>query len=92
MRHPDRTSDTVPTEHPVRPAGDDTVQVMLAGAPDLMTTEEVAALLKVSTSTVIGWSQHAGLTALRIGTRVHRFRREDVHDFLVNTASQEQAR
>lgn len=48
----------------------------------LLKTEQVAAILGLSPVTIRKWQAHQGLKAVRIGTRLVRFRWGDVVDFL----------
>lgn len=62
----------------------DVVDALLEGAPDLLTTEEVADLLRVTQPTVLGWCRKSGLRSIAVGSRVRRVRRADLRDFLIN--------
>lgn len=55
-------------------------------SPDLLTTEEIANVLRVSTSTVVRWATDEGLTCIQVGPRLHRFPKWAVKDFLTTTA------
>src|SRR5699024_10451507 len=59
----------------------------LESEPELMTTEEVAALFNVTPSTVLGWVSDGGLTSIRIGTSLHRFPTAQLRQFVDNSRS-----
>lgn len=58
---------------------------LLAGVPDVLTTEEVAELMRVERPTVLRWANEYGLKVLSIGTRVKRIRKEDLREFLLHS-------
>lgn len=51
-------------------------------APEVMTRDEVAAVFGVHPSTVTRWMQRGLLRRLRIPSGQHRYRREDIEQFL----------
>lgn len=52
-------------------------------SPELLTTTEVAELLRVTPSTVIRWVESGKLPGIRAGAGAHwRFRRADVEQLL----------
>ena len=53
-----------------------------ADAQELLTTQEVATLCRVTPSTVARWAKAGILPALTIGPRTLRFRRADVDALL----------
>jgi len=55
-------------------------------SPNLLTTEEIAKVLRVSTSTVVRWATDKGLKCIQIGPRLHRFPKWAVKEFLTTTA------
>lgn len=59
---------------------------ILDTAPELMTTEEVAQLLRVSTATVIRWVAHHDLRCVQVGSKLHRFPKWCVQEFVATTA------
>lgn len=59
------------------------VDALLQDAPDLMTSEEVATLLRVNPVTVSRWMREHGLKGISIGARLKRFRKVDVREFLL---------
>jgi len=61
------------------------VESLLDGLPDVLTTEEVANLMRVDTSTVIRWSRDYGLRIIAIGPRLRRIRLEDLREFLLTS-------
>jgi len=61
------------------------VESLLDGLPDVLTTEEVAQLMRVDSSTVIRWSRDYGLRLIAIGPRLKRVRIEDLRDFLLHS-------
>jgi len=58
---------------------------LLAGVPDVLTTEEVAELMRVERPTVLRWANEYGLKVLSIGTRIKRIRKEDLREFLLHS-------
>lgn len=61
------------------------VDALLNEAPNVMTSEELADLLKVKPATVARWSRDFGLKAISIGLRMKRFTKKDVRDFLLSS-------
>jgi excisionase family DNA binding protein len=55
-------------------------------SPDILTTEEVANVLRVSTSTVVRWATDEGLSCIQVGPRLHRFPKWSVKEFLGTAA------
>jgi excisionase family DNA binding protein len=60
------------------------VDALLSEAPDLITPEELAALMRVNPSTVTRWVRDYGLIAISLGPRLKRFRKEDVREFILH--------
>jgi excisionase family DNA binding protein len=50
--------------------------------PDLLTAEEVARMLRVSTNTIRRWASLGVIPSVRLPTGVYRFRREAVQKLL----------
>lgn len=61
------------------------VESLLDGMPDVLTTDEVAQLMRVDSSTVIRWSRDYGLRIIAIGPRLKRVRLADLRDFLLTS-------
>lgn len=59
------------------------IEALLRDAPDLMTVDEVAAIMRVNPSTVIRWMRDWKLQGISVGARLNRFRKSDVADFLL---------
>jgi excisionase family DNA binding protein len=51
----------------------------------MLTTEEVAELMRVERPTVLRWASEYGLKILSIGPRIKRIRREDLREFLLTS-------
>lgn len=60
------------------------IDALLSEAPDLMTPEEVAALMRVNPSTVTRWVRDYGLKSISVGPRLKRFRKDDVREFFLH--------
>lgn len=58
---------------------------LLSGQPEMLTTEEVAELMRVERPTVLRWASDYGLKILSIGPRIKRIRREDLREFLLTS-------
>jgi len=69
---------------------DDLFANQLKPAPDVLTTEEVARLLRVDTSTVIRWATQHTLKCVQVGPRLHRFPKWCLEEFLSDTAKNTQ--
>jgi excisionase family DNA binding protein len=63
-----------------------TISGMATALPLLLTAQEVADALRVSTSTVYRWAADGTLTAVTVGAAV-RFRREDIEQLLTGEAA-----
>jgi len=61
------------------------IESLLDGMPDVLTTDEVAQLMRVDSSTVIRWSRDYGLRIIAIGPRLKRVRLVDLRDFLLTS-------
>lgn len=66
-----------------------TIDSLLKDLPELCTTQEIAALLRVEPQTVLKWtSQEGGLQDITFGNRarrVRRFRKEDLREYLLRS-------
>lgn len=51
-------------------------------APDLLTTEEVAQLFRVTPATVLRWVTERGMTCVQVGPRLHRFPKSCLQELL----------
>jgi len=65
---------------------DRTMADLFDDSPDILTTEEVANVLRVSASTVVRWATDEGLSCIQVGPRLHRFPKWAVKEFLGTTA------
>lgn len=54
----------------------------LSGYPELLTVTEVAEVLGTDTNGVLAVTGDDALPAIEIGSRIRRYRREDVHEHL----------
>lgn len=61
------------------------IESLLDGMPDVLTTDEVAQLMRVDSSTVIRWSRDYGLRIIALGPRLKRVRLVDLRDFLLTS-------
>lgn len=59
------------------------VDSLLDGLPDLLTTDEVAELMRVSQGTVLRWIKEQGLTVLSVGPRLRRIQRSHLREWLL---------
>ncbi len=59
------------------------IDTLLREAPDLITPEELAALMRVNPTTVTRWVRDYGLKTISVGPRLRRFLKEDVREFLL---------
>lgn len=66
------------------------VDELLADMPEVLTQEEIADLLRVSTATVLRWQREAGLKTLVLGERLRRVRKADLRAFLVTADAMEE--
>ena len=48
----------------------------------LLTADEAAALLRVRTGTIYRWVGQGRIPCVRLGRKMTRFRREDLHQFI----------
>ena len=54
----------------------------------LMTIKDVAAYLKFSTASIYRMAQRGGIPAFRIGTRIWRFRKDEIDQWLQQKQTQ----
>ncbi|CAM3563858.1 DNA-binding protein [Micrococcus flavus] len=66
------------------------VDELLADLPEVLTLEEIADLLRVSTATVLRWQREAGLKTLVLGERLRRVRKTDLRAFLITADEMEE--
>ncbi|MFC7403432.1 helix-turn-helix domain-containing protein [Citricoccus sp. GCM10030269] len=59
------------------------VDSLLEGQPDLLTTDEVAELMRVSQGTVLRWIKEQGLTVISVGPRLRRVQRSHFREWLL---------
>lgn len=59
---------------------------LLADSPQMLTTGEVASLLRVDTATVIRWTTQQRLVSIKVGPRLHRFPKDAVEKYLREAA------
>jgi len=64
----------------------DAVNDLIAGLPEWATTEEIADTMRVKPQTVLKWNKDYGLKSVDVGTRVRRYRKKDVREFLLRSA------
>lgn len=62
------------------------VDDLIADLPEWATTEEIADTMRVKPQTVLKWNKEYGLKNVAVGTRVRRYRKKDVRDFLLRSA------
>ena len=61
------------------------VEDLIADLPEWATTEEIADVMRVQAQTVLKWNREDGLKSVSIGSRVRRYRKKDVRDFLLRS-------
>jgi excisionase family DNA binding protein len=59
------------------------VDALLEDQPALMTTEEVAELMRVSQGTVLRWMREGGLSVISVGPKLRRIQREHFREWLL---------
>ncbi|MEW1982436.1 helix-turn-helix domain-containing protein [Citricoccus sp. NPDC079358] len=59
------------------------VDSLLEGQPELLTTDEIAELMRVSQGTVLRWMKEQGLPAITVGPRLRRVQRDHFRDWLL---------
>jgi excisionase family DNA binding protein len=55
-------------------------------APELLTTEEVAQIFRVTQATVLRWVAQQELKCVQVGPRLHRFPKWCIEEYLSTTA------
>lgn len=63
----------------------DAVNDLIADLPEWATTEEIADVMRVKPQTVLKWNKDYGLKSVSVGSRVRRYRKKDVRDFLLTS-------
>ncbi|ALQ32544.1 hypothetical protein AA310_01070 [Arthrobacter sp. YC-RL1] len=63
----------------------DAVNDLIADLPEWATTEEIADVMRVKPQTVLKWNKDYGLKSVSVGSRVRRYRKKDVRDFLLKS-------
>jgi len=62
------------------------VKETLAGnfeeVPELLTTEEVARIFRVTPATVLRWVTERGITCVQVGPKLHRFPKSCLQELL----------
>jgi len=61
------------------------VEDLIADLPEWATTEEIADVMRVKAQTVLKWNREYGLKSVSIGSRVRRYRKKDIRDFLLRS-------
>lgn len=59
------------------------VDSLLDGQPGLLTTDEIAELMRVSQGTVLRWMKEQGLPVISVGPRLRRVQREHFREWLL---------
>jgi excisionase family DNA binding protein len=59
------------------------VDSLLEGQPDLLTTDEICTLMRVSQGTVLRWMKEQGLLTISVGPRLRRVQREHFREWLL---------
>ncbi|WP_246858694.1 helix-turn-helix domain-containing protein [Citricoccus sp. SGAir0253] len=59
------------------------VDSLLEGQPELLTTDEIAELMRVSQGTVLRWIKDQGLPVISVGPRLRRVQRGHFRDWLL---------
>lgn len=54
--------------------------------PELLTTEEVAQIFRVTPATVLRWVTERGMTCVQVGPRLHRFPKVSIEKSLRDAA------
>ena len=63
----------------------DAVNDLIADLPEWATTEEIADVMRVKPQTVLKRNKDYGLKSVSVGSRVRRYRKKDVRDFLLKS-------
>ena len=59
------------------------VDSLLEGQPDLLTTDDICTLMRVSQGTVLRWMKEQGLPTISVAPRLRRVRREHFREWLL---------
>ncbi|MFB9075655.1 helix-turn-helix domain-containing protein [Citricoccus zhacaiensis] len=59
------------------------VDSLLEGQPDLLTTDDICTLMRVSQGTVLRWMKEQGLPTISVGPRLRRVRLEHFREWLL---------
>lgn len=59
------------------------IDSLLEGQPDLLTTDEICTLMRVSQGTVLRWMKDQKLPVLSVGPRLRRVQRSDFREWLL---------
>lgn len=59
---------------------------ILSDAPQMLTTEEVASLLRVDAETVMRWTKEQQLLSIKVGPKLHRFPKDALEKQLRDAA------
>lgn len=69
------------------------VNEVLAGnfdnVPELLTTEEVAQIFRITPTTVLRWVTERGVTSLQVGPKMHRFPKACLEEMLSGNAKKD---
>ena len=68
---------------------DTTIDALLEEQPDVLSPDEVAQLLRVSSQTVLRWVQDGQLAVITLGPRLRRIRKGDLREFLLSRVDQD---
>lgn len=67
------------------------IDALLEDLPEVLTMDEIADLLRVSTATVLRWQKDNGLRAIVLSERLRRVRKADLREFLVQADNIEES-
>lgn len=59
------------------------VDSLLEGQPDLLTTEDISTLMRVSQGTVLRWMKELGLPTISVGPKLRRVQRGHLREWLL---------
>lgn len=59
------------------------VDSLLEGQPDLLTTDEICTIMRVSQGTVLRWMKDQKLPVISVGPRLRRVQQEHVREWLL---------
>ena len=65
------------------------IDELLEGLPDLVTSEEIAKLMRVTPNTILKWTRDMGLRHIAVGSRLKRVRKSDLREILINSDQQQ---